>query len=113
MLGNPPGGGMSTIKAVLEEELGRLKKLRLRYTKEIAALPEGSLSIKNRNGREYAYRAYRKNARVITDYIGPADTEDVKTLREQIAQRKKFEQLLKKTKIQVVEIEKSLHGKKI
>ena len=104
---------MSTIKDVLKEELSRLKRLKRRYDHDIAALPSGSLSIKNRKGSEYAYRAYRSNNKVKTDYIGPADSDEVRKLKEKIGKRKKLESLLKTTNEQIIEIERSLRGKKI
>jgi hypothetical protein len=104
---------MSSIKSVLEEEYVRLKKLKSRYAKDISALPVGSLSIKNRNSKEYAYIAYRKNGKVKTDYIGSADSEEVYILQEKIKNRKKLELLLKTTNDQLKEIDKVLHGRKI
>jgi hypothetical protein len=104
---------MSTIKSVLEEELGRLKKLKIRYKRDIAALPAGSLSIKTRKGNEYAYIAYREKDKVNTDYIGPADSDEVKIIKEKIGKRKKLDSLLKTTNQQITEIERSLRGKKI
>lgn len=104
---------MSTIKEVLKEELVRLKRLKARYDHDIALLPSGSLSIKNRKGSEYAYRAYRSNDKVKTDYIGPADSDEVKKLKVKIEKRKKLESLLKTTNKQITEVERSLHGKKI
>jgi len=104
---------MSTIKEVLKEELARLKRLKGRYDHDIALLPSGSLSIKTRKGNEYAYRAYRSNDKVKTDYIGPADSNEVKKFKEKIEKRKKLESLLKTTSEQIIEIERSLRGKKI
>ncbi|HOT45058.1 MAG TPA: hypothetical protein PLM53_12890 [Spirochaetota bacterium] len=104
---------MSTIKEVLKEELARLKRLNARYVHDIAKLPSGSLSIKSRKGNEYAYRAYRSNDKVKTDYIGSADSDDVQKLKEKIEKRKKLESLLKTTNEQIAEIERSLRGKKI
>ncbi len=51
--------------------------------------------------------------KVKTDYIGPADSDDVKKLKEKITKRKKLESLLKTTNEQITEIERSLRGKKI
>lgn len=104
---------MSTIKEVLKEELARLMRLHARYVHDISKLPSGSLSIKSRKGNEYAYRAYRSNEKVKTDYIGPVDSDDVKKLKEKIEKRKKLESLLKTTNDQIIEIERMLSGKKI
>jgi len=107
------GYAVSTIKAVLRDELARLKKLKARYKNEIAVLPTGSISIKNRKGKKYAYAAYRENGKVKTDYVGPAESEEVAIIQKQISQRKKIESLLKTVNQQISELEKSLHGKKI
>lgn len=107
------GKNMSTIKTVLEEEFGRLKKLKARYMHDMAELPVGALSIKTRKGNEYAYIAYRENEKIKTGYIGLADSDEVKKIEEKTVKRKKLESLLKTTNQQITEIEKSLHGKKI
>lgn len=104
---------MSTIKSVLEEEFNRLQKLKQRYDKEIEDLPVGSLSIKIRKGKEYAYIAYRDNDKVKTDYIGPVNSNEVKKIKEKIEKRKELESLLKTTIHRIREIEKAVNGRKI
>ncbi len=95
---------MSTIQAVLKEEYNRLKKLLKRYENDLNKLPAGSLSVKLRNNRRYAYRAYRENNKVKTDYIGPADSEKVKEMRLLIEKRRKLEELISTTKERIAEL---------
>lgn len=99
---------MSTIQAVLKEDYERLQKLQKRYQKEIEALPSGSLSIKTRKGRKYAYRAYRENDKVRTDYVGTIDSDSVKEIKALIEKRKELESLLRTTNQRIAEIKKVL-----
>jgi len=107
MLGNK-GDIMSTLKTVLKEENKRLHKLQKRYQKEIRNLPKGSLSIKNRKGRKYAYLAYRENDTIKTDYIGRLDSDSAKEMKILIKKRKELEALLKKTNQRITEVKKVL-----
>ena len=104
---------MSSIKTIIQEEFERLVKLQKRYEEEISQLPVGSLSIKKRSGKEYAYIAYREKEKVKTDYIGTADSSEVEKLRGLILKRKELEELLRATKKRLKEVEKVLDGKKI
>jgi hypothetical protein len=89
---------MSDIKLILNEEKERLQKLEKRYEEEISNLPSGTFSVKTRNGRKYAYRAYRLAGKVKTDYIGPVDNDKSRELEKLIARRKELEKLLKITR---------------
>jgi len=73
---------MSTIQSILKEEYDRLKRLLERYEHDLFKLPSGSIPIKKHNNRKYAYRAYRENDKVRTDYIGPIDSDKVKELQK-------------------------------
>jgi len=64
--------------SILAEELNRLKSLRMRYVAEIASIPAGTISIKIKRGRKFAYRAYRDKDQVKTDYIGAAESDEAK-----------------------------------
>lgn len=104
---------MSIIKGVLEEEYNRLVHLRDRYLNDIANLPKGSLSIKEKSGQEYAYIAHREGKKVVFDYIGKATSDEVKKLKERIKKRKDYEKKLKSIKSDLKELERALGGRKI
>lgn len=65
---------MAVMDSILAEELNRLESLRMRYVAEIASIPVGTIAIKIKRGRKFAYRAYRDSDRVRTDYIGAAES---------------------------------------
>ena len=47
----------------------------------IAKLPKGSIQLKRIKDRDYAYRAYRKGARVVYEYLGDLKPEELKGFR--------------------------------
>lgn len=99
---------MSTIQSILKEEYDRLQRLLERYERDLAELPPGSISIKQRNNRKYVYRAYRENDKVRTDYIGPIDSEKVKELQQLINKRKELEKLIRTSRERILEIRKAI-----
>lgn len=103
---------MGIIKGILEEELKRLKDLSVFYQKKILEYPQGSISVKERNGKQYIYLAHRKDKKVIFDYIGKAVPDVRKALHEKLRQRKGYEAKLRQVKENLREVERSLHGKR-
>ena len=103
----------SIIKGVLKEEYERLKRLIQAYKKEIQKYPKGSISIKQKRERFYAYLAYWKNGSAHFKYLGPASAAKVKKIEQQIKDRRKCESLLKEAKIYFKEVSKVTHGHQI
>jgi hypothetical protein len=62
---------MSIIFGVLEEERGRLIGAIKLYAGKVESLPRGSLSVKKRGNREYAYLAFREDGSVHFEYVAP------------------------------------------
>jgi hypothetical protein len=104
---------MSILKGVLKEEHRRLKSLFQRYSRDITLLPKGSISIKKRNNREYLYIAYRKEKKVKFEYIGAILSEKAQKIMDLIKKRQDIESKLKMVKVDLKELEKVLHGKRI
>lgn len=102
---------MSIVFGVLQEEYDRLQQLAAKYRAELTNLPKGSLQIKQRNGHTYVYLAYREQQKVISDYIGKADSPRVVELRRQVQARKQYEQKLKQISSDLQEIRQVLYGK--
>ena len=44
---------------------------------QMKSLPEGSLQVKNINGHEYRYLVFRKNNKVVSQYIKPQELEEI------------------------------------
>lgn len=90
----------------MKEEYERLQRLITRYENDLKSLPTGSISIKGRNERKYAYRAYRENDKIKTEYIGPVDTEKVQEMQALIEKRKELEKLIRATRVKIAELRK-------
>ena len=102
---------MSTIFHVMKEEYDRLIEADKAYRNNIAQMPHGSPRTKHIRNRDYLYLARREGAKVVYDYIGPVDSEQVKKVLEQVQRRKRFEGLLKDIHRNLKDVKKVLRGK--
>jgi hypothetical protein len=82
---------MSIVFNILKEELQRLKQLSQKYIKEINKLPKGSISLKKRFHKSFAYLAYRQNNKVKFKYLGGLGSSSLAQLKEKIQKRKQYE----------------------
>ncbi len=98
---------MSYFAITVERKLKRMSALRESYENLLANLPKGSLRVKERNGKKYFYLSYRRDGKVVSDYVGNnEDTLD--GLKEQLRRRKGIEKLLKKINNELRLISKAL-----
>lgn len=81
------------IKSVVLEEQKRNSEMIATYEKTLEELPKGNLSIKKIGNNEYCYLKYRKDKKIVTDYIGK-DKEKILKIEEQIKRRKHYENML-------------------
>jgi len=102
---------MAVIFHVLKEEFERLLETERSYAKAIADMPRGAPRIQQRRNKRYLYLEYRDGSRVVHDYIGQQDTNKSKNVLEKVAQRRRYEKLLKETKTALKEVRKALRGK--
>ena len=79
---------------VLQEQLDRLKSMEQAYQEKLASLPRGSIREKMVNGRSYYYLMYREGTKVKTQYLKLSE-HGLEELRFQLAQRKRYEQILR------------------
>jgi len=103
---------MGIIRGILEDEHERLQNLSVFYKKKISEYPQGVISIKERGGQKYIYLAYRKDKKVVFDYIGKDVPEERKALCAKLKQRKEYQAKLQQVKENLREIERSLRGKR-
>lgn len=82
---------MSLILDMLMQEQRRIINMKEKYKIQLDMLPKGTLSLKK---KEYYYLTYRKDNRVVTDYIGKYSVQ-VEKLKEKIERRKQIEKILK------------------
>ena len=102
---------MSIVFGVLREVYERLQQLADKYREYIAGLPKGSLQTKTRSGYGYVPLTYRERRKVISKYVGEADSQKVKELLQQVKVRTAYEQKLKQVSHDLKEIERVLYGK--
>jgi hypothetical protein len=102
---------MAVIFHVLKEEFERLQETESGYNKAIANMPRGTPRMQQRRKKKYLYLEYRDSDKVIHNYIGPQDSDKAKVVLEEIAQRRRYEKLLKETKSALKDVRKVLRGK--
>ena len=81
-----------------EELMNKIAELE----REIAVLPEGSVTKKKVKDKEYYYHRINQNGKRIENYL---DFAEVPKLRSQIERRKVLEKELKDLKVQVIQKE--------
>ncbi len=103
-------GPVAVVIDILENERGRLVKLLTKYESQLPELPKGSLSIKKRSNRGYAYLAHREGKKVVFDYVGPASSNAVQDLGQMIERRKELEDKIRQVKQNLKAVERSLRA---
>ena len=81
------------------------------YEKQLESLPKGSLRVRERNGNQYIYLAYRSDGKVVSEYIGN-DASIIDNLRERLERRKGIESLIKNIKKELTLMNKVLEAAK-
>ena len=98
----------SVLKGVLEEELERnLQKQRV-FSNELAKYPKGSLVVIKVHGDRYLYRKYRDGDKIISIYIGPANSDEAKKAYEDRNKYLKLRQDIKDLKEEEKRIRKAI-----
>lgn len=92
------------IDFVVQKEAVRNKQMILQYESLIEPLPKGSITCR-KNG--YYYLRYRENGKLYDKYIGK-DIEKVDAIREKIALRKHYTEMLSTLKQEQKAIHKLL-----
>lgn len=96
------------IRAVFLDELERNKRMTVRYEKEIESLPKGSLFKRKIGSKEYFYLTFRNGEKVVSRFLGNAESFDCTQLKTQLSRRKELQKLLRKLKAEKKELEKEL-----
>ena len=100
---------MSIVYAVLRNELSRLAALRRKYHEERKLLPVGSVCVKKKSARVYAYLAHRENGRVVQRYLGRDQDPRVGEMRQLVQKRRKFDKEIKGIDVDIKRIRKMLN----
>ncbi|MBR6603988.1 MAG: hypothetical protein IKK94_08235 [Clostridia bacterium] len=94
------------INSVVKNEALRNSEMIEQYERLLSNLPKGSLICRK---NEYYYLKYRKNGKVCDEYIGK-DQCKIAEIKEQLEQRKHYEQMLYALKQEQKAINKILEG---
>jgi len=100
---------MSYFAVTTLREAKRMNALREAYEKQLIDLPKGSLRTKERNGKKYFYLSYRRNGKVVSEYVGN-DESVIGELRELLERRKGVEGLIKNIKKELALMNKALRN---
>jgi hypothetical protein len=102
---------MSIIFGIMKEEYDRLIEAEEAYRKSVEKAVPGAPRIKHIGNRDYLYLERREGKKVIDKYIGPADSEKAKAIMNEINQRRKDMESLKRIKKDLKDVKKVLRGK--
>ena len=102
---------MSTVFHIMKDEFNRLKSAEEAYCKAMEGLPVGSARIKHLRNRDYLYLKRREGEKIITDYIGPVESEKAQKVLDLVRKRLKYTLLLKQIHRDLKEVQKVLRGK--
>ena len=86
---------MTLIAETVQKEKSRIEFMLSEYEKRLLALPKGTLSEKHSGEKTYYYLKFRNGKKVVSQYI-PA--EDAEQLRNDIAERRHIETMIKSLK---------------
>jgi len=103
-------GPVAVVIDILDSERRRLVKLLAKYESQLSELPKGSISIKKRSNRYYAYLAHREGKRVVFDYVGRASSDAARELTQMIERRKEIEDKVRQVKQNLKGVERSLRA---
>ena len=102
---------MSYFITTTMREAKRMDTLRKSYEKQLAGMPKGSLRLKERNNKNYYYLSYRRDGKVVSDYVG-TDESAIIELKEQLERRRGIENLLKGIRKELALMNKVLEAAK-
>ena len=101
---------MSIYASSLKEDLDRVRRNIETYRRRIMEFPAGSLMIRSIKGHDYIYLKYRKDGKVVQEYVSAFDQERYDRLQADIAQRKQLQLELKNLLTEEKEMRKALRA---
>lgn len=101
---------MSIYVSSLKEDLDRVRRNIETYRRRIMSFPSGSLMIRNIKGHDYIYLKYRKDGKVVQEYVSAFDQKKLEQLQADISQRKQLQLELKNLIAEEKEMMKALRA---
>ena len=101
---------MSVYVSSLKDDLDRVRRNMEAYQRRILEYPQGSLMVRTIKGHDYIYLKYRKNGKVVQEYVSTFDQDKYNQLDAQISQRKHLQKELKDLAEEEKEMKKALRA---
>lgn len=98
---------MSVIKGVLSEEIERLEKNILIYENKLSSLPRGTIFIIKVGNSSFVYRKRKENKKVISEYLGNIENEDVQKEIRLSNEYKRIKNNLRDCKLELSNLKKA------
>jgi hypothetical protein len=102
---------MSIIFHIMHEEYERLLTAESVYLKSVEKAVQGSPRIKQIGNKNYLYLQKRDGQKVISDYIGPAQSKKAAEILDAVQRRRKNQESLNKIRSDLKDVKKVLSGK--
>lgn len=99
---------MAVIEGVLFEEVERLDKNIKHYEKMLNDLPRGSIFIRKMGSSSFAYRKRKENGKVVSEYLGNVESNDVQKQIELSREYKRIKNNLRIANSELVKLRKAL-----
>ena len=98
---------MAVIQGVLFEEIERVERNIESYNKMLNSLPKGSIFIRKMGNSSFAYRKRKENGKVISEYLGNINEQNVKEQIELSQDYKRIKNNLKIAKVNLNKLKKA------
>ena len=98
---------MAIIQGVLLEEMDRLEKNIKHYQEMLNSLPRGSIFIRKVGQSSFAYRKWKENGKVISEYLGNINNDKVKKEIELSRDYKRISNNIRIAKIELMKLRRA------
>lgn len=99
---------MSILRGVLLEEIDRLKANISNYENILKELPKGSIFVRKMNNASFVYRKQRVKEKIVSEYIGPLNSEKAKLEIEKSNNYKRVKNNIALAKKELVKLQKAV-----
>ena len=98
---------MSILKGVLQEEIARLERNIKSYSEMLLSLPKGSIFIRKMGGSSFAYRKWKENGKVVSQYLGNVNDVEVQKQIELSGEYKRIKGNIQVAKQELLKLRKA------
>lgn len=98
---------MSILKGVLQEEIVRLERNIKSYSEMLLSLPKGSIFIRKMGGSSFAYRKWKENGKVVSQYLGNINDANVQKQIELSNEYKRIKGNIRVAKQELLKLRKA------